>query len=42
MKRLENLKNGVMEVLKMNGATDDEIIKVCNSILKELKWGIEY
>lgn len=40
-KRLNNLKIGVIETLKMNGATDDEILQVCNKILMELKGGIK-
>lgn len=40
MDRINNLKKGVLEVLKLNDATNDEIIKVCNKILMKLKWGI--
>lgn len=36
-----NLRMSVMETFKMNGATNEEIIKVCNSILKKLKFGID-
>lgn len=40
-KRIDNLETGVMEMLNINNATNEEIIKVCNKILKKLKWGIE-
>lgn len=39
--REDNLKKGVMEIFKINDATKEEIIKVCNQILKKLKWGLE-
>lgn len=35
--REKNLKQGVIETLKLNDATKEEIINVCNKILEDLK-----